>query len=95
MAITKTRTLQRLEVYPVADTTAADTENSGNPTIMVNYNHVFDDSTDSELPAATNQVKHLHRYVVTHNDDGTTTSTATDVTGELQLVQDVAAALWS
>ena len=95
MAITKTRKVSRLEVYPAADSSAADTLNAGNPTVAVNYDIVFDDSTDNELPAATPQYKHFARYTITVADDGTETSTATDVTGEDQLVQDICGAIWS
>tara|TARA_A200000159_G_scaffold13288_1_gene11110 strand:+ start:812 stop:1102 length:291 start_codon:yes stop_codon:yes gene_type:complete len=95
MAITKTKTLQRMEVYPASDSSAESTTNQGNPSVMVNYQIMFDDSTDDELPAPSPLTKHMHRYVVTYADDGTESSTATDVTGELQIVQDVCAALWT
>ena len=39
MAITKTRTVQKIEVYPPADTTAADTANAKHETLMVVYMH--------------------------------------------------------
>lgn len=95
MAITKTRKVARLEVYPAADSSAADTLNAGNPSVAVNYDIVFDDSTDDELPAATPKYKHLNRYTITVADDGTESSAATDVTGEDQLVQDICGAIWS
>ena len=95
MAITKTVNLQRMEVYPVADSGAESTTNAANPSVMVVYDVVFDDSTDDELPTSSPQVKHLHRFVVSHDDEGVESSTATDVTGELQIVQDVCAALWT
>ena len=78
MAITNTRTVQRIETYPalVGD----------DPTMMVVYEHTFDDTTDAALPVTSTVVKHLQRNTVTVADDGTETSTATDVTGENQLV---------
>lgn len=95
MAITQTKTVQRIEVYPANDSSAADTTNDGNPTVMVIYIHTFDDSADDQLPVTTEKAKHLQRYTITINDDETETSTATDVTGEDQLVQDICGAIWS
>jgi hypothetical protein len=95
MAITKTVNLQRMEVYPAPEPDAESTTNAGNPSVMVVYNVVFDDSTDDELPTSSTQVKHLNRFVVSYDDEGTESSAATDVTGELQIVQDVCAALWT
>ncbi len=95
MTITKTVNLQRMEVYPAADSGAESTTNAANPSVMVVYNIAFDDSTDDELPTSSTQVKHLNRFVVSYDDEGVESSTATDVTGELQIVQDVCAALWT
>ncbi len=87
MAITNTRAVQRIETYPaLAD---------GDPTLMVVYEHTFDDLTDDALPVTSTVVKHLQRYTVTMDDDGTETSTATDLTGEDQLVQDICGAVWT
>lgn len=88
MAITNTRAVQRIETYPAAD---ADSD----PRVMVVYEHTFDDSTDDALPVTSTVVKHLERYIVTTDEDGTETSAATDVTGEDQLVQDICAAIWT
>lgn len=95
MAITKTRAVQNMQVYPASESGAPDTENAGNPSVVVSYHITFDDSTDDELPAVTPQMKHLQRFVESVAEDGTITLTATDVTGEDQLVQDVCAALWT
>jgi hypothetical protein len=62
---------------------------------MVVYEHTFDDSTDDALPVTSTVVKHLQRYTVTMDGDGNETSTATDVTGEDQLVQDICGAIWT
>ena len=95
MAITKTTSVQRVEVYRATDPDAADTLNAGNPTVTVIYEDSMDDPNDSDLPVIAIRAKNLSRYVVTINDDETTTSTATDVTGEDQLVQDICGAIWS
>jgi len=89
MAITKTTSVQRVEVYTQSDADAADTLNSGNPTVMVVYEDTLDDSTDADLPVTATRVKHLNRY----SDE--TNQTATVVTGEDQLVQDICGAIWS
>ena len=87
MAITNTRTVQRVETYPalVGD----------EPTLMVVYEHTFDDTNDTALPVTSTVVKHLQRYTVATDEDDNETSTATDVTGEDQLVQDICAAVWN
>ncbi len=88
MAITKTRTVQRIEVYPPSDTTAADTANAKHETLMVVYMHSFDDATDSELPVESQKTKFLSKYV----EDG---GDATDYSGEDALVQTVCGAIWA
>lgn len=96
MAITRTTTCIRVEVYKAHSSDADDADtNAGNPTVMAVYHDTFDDSTDDQLPVTTQRTVHLNRYVVTVADDGTETSTATDVTGEDQLVQDICGAIWT
>lgn len=95
MAITNTRTVQRIETYPPSDSSAASSLNEGNPSMMIVYTHTFDDSSDAELPVTTDKVKHLQRYTITFADDGTESSAATVVTGEDQLVQDISGAIWT
>ena len=89
MAITKTTSVQRVEVYPAQDSDAADTTNAGNPTLMVVYEDSMDDPNDADLPVTASRVKHIERYSDEEN------ATATDVTGEAQLVQDICGAVWS
>jgi hypothetical protein len=55
---------------------------------MVVYEDTLDDATDNDLPVVATRVKHLSKYV----EDG---GSATDYSGELQLVQDVCGAIWS
>jgi hypothetical protein len=85
MAITNIRTVQRIEVYPAE---GAETD----PCIMVIYTHVFDDSEDTELPITSTKSKVLKRYQPA--EEGAT-PVATDVSGEDQMVQDIATALWT
>lgn len=82
MAITKTTTVQRVEVYE-------DTR------LMVVYNDLFDDPDDDQLPHESQRVVHLNRVVTTTDDDGNVTETATDVSGHDALVQTIAAAVWA
>ena len=85
MAITKTRTIHRVEVYP----------GGTDPYLSVTYLNTFDDSEDNTLPETTQSMKNIERYTITVADDGTESSAATDVTGEDQLVQDICAAVWT
>jgi hypothetical protein len=78
MAITLTRTVQRVETYPAAQAEEGETTY---PTLMVVYNDVFDDPDDEQLPVTATKVMHF--------------SQGDDVSGEDQLVQDIADALWS
>jgi len=88
MAITNVRTVQRVEVYPPQDAAAADTANAKHETLMVVYNHTFDDSEDSDLPVTTTKVVHLNKFV----EDG---GDATSVSGEDALVQTICTAIWA
>ena len=78
MAITLTRTVQRVETYPAVQAEEGETTY---PTLMVVYNDVFDDPDDEQLPVTATKVMHF--------------SQGDDVSGEDQLVQDIADALWS
>jgi hypothetical protein len=88
MAITKTTTVQRCEVYPLQDSSAEDTANAKHPRVMVVYNDVIDDADDADLPVTATRVKHIYKFV----EDG---GAATDVTGEDALVQTICTAIWS
>ena len=78
MAITLTRTVQRIETYPAQP--PAEEGETTYPTLMVVYNDVFDDPDDEQLPVTATKVLHF-----SHGDD---------VSGEDQLVQDIASAIW-
>lgn len=88
MAITKTTIVGRIEVYPIADSSAADTANAKHESVMVVYEDTLDDSSDADLPVTATRVKHLHKFV----EDG---GAATDYSGEDALVQTVCGAIWS
>ena len=88
MAITKVTTVQRIEVYPIGDSSADDTSNNKHESVMVVYNDTLDDSSDADLPVTATRVKHLYKFV----EDG---GAATDYSGEDALVQTVCAAIWS
>ena len=88
MAITKTTKVQRIEVYPPADTSAADTTNAKHETLMVVYEDTLDDSGDADLPVTATRVKHLSKFV---EDGGEATGYATEDT----LVKDICGKIWS
>lgn len=56
MAITLTRTVQRIETYPAAPAEEGETTY---PTLMVVYNDVFDDPKDEQLPVTATKVLHF------------------------------------
>ena len=99
MAITKTTSVQRCEVYPKADASAEATVSEAWPTLMVVYEDVIDDSEDADLPVTATRVKHLTKFTLTITTDSegetTTTSAATVVSGEDAMVQTLCTALWS
>ena len=88
MAITLTRTLQRAEVYPLMDSSAADDTNAKHPTMMIVYNETFDDTSDADLPVTATKVKHISKYV----EDG---GEATDYSSEDALVQTICGTIWA
>ena len=79
MAITLTRTVQRIETYP-AMTPAPEGEETY-PTLMVVYNDLFDDADDDQLPVTATKVLHF-----TKGDD---------MSGQDDLVKTIATAIWS
>lgn len=88
MAITNVRTVQRIEVHPPADTSAANTANAKHETVTVIYNHTFDDSEDATLPVTTTTAAYLNKFV----EDG---GAATNYSSEDALVRTVCGAIWS
>ena len=82
MAITKTTTVQRVEVYP-------------DNRLMVVYTDLFDDPDDDQLPHESQRVVNLSRTTSIEGDDGSQTIVSTDVSGHDPLVQTIAAAVWA
>lgn len=78
MAITLTRTVQRIETYPAMEVSEGETTY---PTLMVVYNDSFDDPDDEQLPVTATKVIHFNK--------------GDDVSGEDQLVQTIATAIWA
>tara|TARA_R100000657_G_C4547296_1_gene21380 strand:+ start:130 stop:402 length:273 start_codon:yes stop_codon:yes gene_type:complete len=90
MAISSKQRVQRIEVYPLSDETAADTANAKHPTVMVCYENVLTGTgTDAHLDGTVaNENKHLSKFV----EDG---GAATDYSKEDALVKTVCAAIWA
>lgn len=78
MAITLTRTVQRVETYPAAE--PAPEGETTYPTLMVVYNDLFDDADDDQLPVTATKVLHF--------------SKGDDMSNEDALVQTIATAIW-
>ena len=90
MAISNTKSVQRMEVYPLVDSSAADTANAKHPSVMVVYNNTLGGTgADASLDGSVStQVVHLYKFV----EDG---GAATDVSGEDALVQTICGAIWA
>ena len=92
MAINKTVTIERLEVFPPEDTTAENT-NKAHESIHVVSTMTFtgtgQNSSDVDLPTSQSNSKTLYYY----SDEAN--GTKTSVVGEDALVQTVANAIWS
>jgi hypothetical protein len=90
MAISSTKRVQRIEVYPAQDSSAEDTANAKHETVMVVYENVLSGTGgDAHLDGQiSTQVKHLRKFV----EDG---GDATDYSSEDALVQTVCGAIWA
>ena len=91
MAITNQgRTVQRIEVYPLSDSSAADTANAKHPHVMVCYEKSLGGTgADADTNGGVFGYNvHLHKFV----EDG---GAATDLSGHDALVQSVCTAIWS
>ena len=95
MAITKTTSVQRCEVYPAVDSTAENTLSSAWPTIMAVYNDHIDDASDDDLPIVATRVKTLTKFTISVDEENVESSAATVVSGEDALVQSICTAVWS
>jgi len=65
MAISNTTTVQRIEIYPLSDSSAEDTANAKHPTMMVVYNNTLTGTgADAGLNGSVSTtVKHLSKFV--------------------------------
>ena len=90
MAISNTVSVQRIEVYPSADSSADDTANAKHPPVMVVYNNTLTGTgADAGLDGSVStQVRNFTKFV----EDG---GSATDMSKEDALVKTVATAIWS
>ena len=88
MAITKTTTVELVQVRPAKDSSAASSTNAAHPFVEVNYKHTIDDTEDSDLPTYTFTSEVLEKF---ESDGGE----ATSLSGKDALVVTVCQALWS
>lgn len=85
MAITSSKSIYRIEIQ----------DTQPDPELMVLYTYTFDDPSDDDLPVNKEVSHRLSRYTATVDDDGNETQSATDVSGHMQLVQDICTAIWT
>lgn len=87
MAITKTTTVQRIDVIPAVDSSAEDTTNEAHPTAYVVYLDTIDDESDNDLPIVHTRGKTFEKF----DSEGNATVYSLEDT----LVQNVLSAIWS
>jgi hypothetical protein len=88
MAISKTTTVDRVEVYLAEDSSADATSMQAHPRVIIFYSDTLDDPDDGELPVTAYREKVLYKFV----EDG---GSPTDTSGEDALVQTICSAVWS
>lgn len=90
MAISNLKRVQRIEVYPLQDSSADDTANAKHPAVMVVYENILSGTgADAHLDGSiSTQVSTFYKFV----EDG---GDATDVSGEDALVQAICTAVWA
>ena len=88
MAITKTTTVELVQVRPAQDSSAASSTNAAHPFVEVNYKHTIDDAEDSDLPVYNYTSEVLEKFV---SDGGA----ATSLSGKDALIVTVCQAIWS
>ena len=76
MAITLTRTVQRIETYPAV---AAEEGETTYPTLMVVYNDVFDDPDDEQLPVTASKVMNFNQGDDVSGEDALVQTIATAI----------------
>ena len=87
MAITKTTTVELIEVRPAANSSAANSSNEKYNSAMVVYKNILDDSSDDDLPVTAKITKYFYKFVA----DG---GAATNYSSEDALVKAVLDAIW-
>jgi hypothetical protein len=79
MAITLTRTVQRIETYPAMEAAEGETTY---PTLMVVYNDSFDDPDDEQLPVTATKVLHFSQGDDVSGEDALVQTIATAIWAE-------------
>ena len=79
MAITLTRTVQRIETYPAMEAPEGETTY---PTLMVVYNDSFDDPDDEQLPVTATKVLHFSQGDDVSGEDALVQTIATAIWAE-------------
>ena len=87
MAITKTTTIERIDVFPAYDASADATESAAHPRAYVVYRDTIDDESDDDLPIVQSRGKTFEKF----DSEGN----ATVYSSEDSLVQSVLGAIWS
>jgi hypothetical protein len=85
MAITRVRTVNRLEVFP----------RDPDWLVTVVYEETFDDTEDAQLPFTSDRKVVLNRYTESTDEHGNKVQNVTDISGEDAAVQAVCNALWT
>ena len=85
MAIVKAQNIKFIKIiYEGAD-----------PQIMFHVEHSVDDDEDPELPLIELRSVQLDRYTISEDDDGNEVKTPNDIKSQPQVIQDIAAVIWT
>jgi len=96
MAMTKTTTLTEINITPETTWTNSEGEQIVQEAVIHSvYRTVVDDPDDNDLPLTHTFGNTLHRTTTTYDADGNATVSDTDLSGEDQLIQDIAAVVWA
>ena len=85
MAMTQTKTVQRVQVHKINDEWF----------LRVTDRITIDDPDDDQLPIHKDSERNISRYVATTDENDVETINPRDLSGEDQVVQDIAAAIWT
>lgn len=95
MAMTKTTTLTEINIIPQETFTNGEGEQIVHEAVIRSvYRTVVDDPDDDDLPITHTFGNTLHRTTTTYDSDGNAIVADTDLSGEDQLVQNLAALVW-